>query len=89
MQIPDVDKFEEKLREVEQQLGISPANGVPVVFERQKDSVWPSLAATLFIGFMLLNAVAAFKSMKNMNFFVSVPWSFAREKEYLTLFCRM
>lgn len=72
MQIADVDKFEEKLREVEQQLGITPANGVPVVFERQKDSVWPSLAFTLFLGFLVLNGLAAFKSVTNMNFFVSL-----------------
>ncbi|KAJ1523756.1 hypothetical protein ONE63_001589 [Megalurothrips usitatus] len=71
MQIPDVSRFEEKLRETEQQLGIGNINKVPVVFERQKDSIWPSLAITLFVGFLLLNLVAASKTMKGLQ----MPWS--------------
>ena len=70
MHIPDVSRFEEKLRETERQLGISQENGVPVVFERQKDSAWPALALSLFIGFILLNILAAPKALKGAQ----MPW---------------
>lgn len=71
LQIPDVSKFEERLREAEQQLGISPGNGVRVVFERHKDSVWPSLAMTLLVCFVLLNLGVFLKNnfSKTMNIF--------------------
>lgn len=74
MQIPDTGSFEEKLRETEKQLGISPGNGVPVVFERMTDSVWPTLALTLLIGFILLNLSAALKS-KNFLSKMQMPWA--------------
>ncbi|KAK3929060.1 Paraplegin [Frankliniella fusca] len=70
MEIPDIERFEEKLRETERQLGISAGNGVPVVFDRHRD-VWPSLAVTLLIGFLLLNVVAAFKVLKKGQ----MPWA--------------
>ncbi|XP_026278149.1 paraplegin isoform X1 [Frankliniella occidentalis] len=71
MEIPDIERFEEKLRETERQLGISAGNGVPLIFDRHRDSVWPSLAVTLLIGFLLLNMVAAFKVLKKGQ----MPWS--------------
>lgn len=73
MQIPDTGSFEEKLRETEKQLGISPGNGVPVVFERLTDSVWPTLAVTLLIAFIILNLSAAIKS-KNLLSKMQMPW---------------
>lgn len=58
---PDIDKFEEKLREAEQQLGISPSNAVPVEYHNA-DSIGSSqlLFLLLIIGALLL--------LRNKNF---------------------
>ena len=36
MKLPDIDKFEEKLRKAEDELGIKLESRVPVTFERSK-----------------------------------------------------
>jgi len=36
MKLPDIDKFEERLRKAEDDLGIKLDNRVPVTFERSK-----------------------------------------------------
>ena len=42
MKIPDVDKFEARLRKVEDDLGIKPGQGVPVTFVHDSTGLYVS-----------------------------------------------
>lgn len=72
MNVVDVHKFEDKLREAERRLGIP--DGVPVVFERGSDSAG-KLILSLFIVGLLLSIVIRSRSLKppiSMDTFVSI-----------------
>ncbi|KAK6628962.1 hypothetical protein RUM43_002779 [Polyplax serrata] len=60
LKISDISKFEEKLRECEQQLGISPKNGVPI--EYHNIGMWSNLFVLIVIGLLALSF------LKNKNF---------------------
>uniref|UniRef100_T1JJ68 AAA+ ATPase domain-containing protein n=1 Tax=Strigamia maritima TaxID=126957 RepID=T1JJ68_STRMM len=54
MNIVDMKKFEEKLREAEQQLGIKPEKGIPVIYERNQESAWLLLFSLVAVALMIL-----------------------------------
>lgn len=54
MNIVDIQKFEEKLREAEEKLGITPENGIPVVYERNQESAWLLLVSLVAVALMIL-----------------------------------
>lgn len=71
MNVVDVQKFEDKLREAERRLGIT--DGVPVVYERGGDSAG-KLIISLFIVGLLISIIARSKSIRppiSMDTFVS------------------
>lgn len=47
MNIADLERFEEKLREAEGKLGVKPGHGVPVVYDRSLNT--PELIVFLFL----------------------------------------
>ncbi|XP_050295330.1 paraplegin [Anthonomus grandis grandis] len=51
MNIADVEKFENKLREAERRLGIK--DGVPIIYERSTDSAGKLLTSLFFVGLLL------------------------------------
>lgn len=53
MNIVDMKKFEEKLREAEARLGVSPGDGVPVIYERGSDAAGKLLASLIVAGILL------------------------------------
>ncbi|XP_067004008.2 mitochondrial inner membrane m-AAA protease component paraplegin [Anabrus simplex] len=53
MIIVDINRFEEKLREAEQRLGIKAENGVPVIYERSSDTAGKLLASLIVVGILL------------------------------------
>lgn len=54
MMLPDVGKFENKLREVEAELGIRPGFEVPVIIERSQEAAWLFLLSLVAISVMVL-----------------------------------
>lgn len=54
MNIVDMKKFEEKLREAEFQLGVRPEQGVPVIYERNQESAWLLLFSLVAVALMIL-----------------------------------
>ncbi|PSN48736.1 Paraplegin [Blattella germanica] len=53
MNIVDIKRFEEKLREAERNLGIKVDNGVPVIYERSSDTAGKLLASLIVVGLLL------------------------------------
>ncbi|GIY14862.1 paraplegin [Caerostris darwini] len=71
MKIADIEKFEEKLREVEKNFGVMPGFGVPVVYARNQESAWLlllSLVAASLMG-MLFARNVHIKGPPTMDFF--------------------
>jgi len=75
MNIADLERFEQKLREAETKLGIKPGHGVPVVYDRSLNA--PELILFLFLAGLL--ALAYFgrskggsKSPISLDMFVSI-----------------
>ena len=60
MNIIDINKFEEKLRQAEQNLGIPSGKGIPVVYERNSDLAG-KLLASLLIGVIVLSLFSKMK----------------------------
>ncbi|XP_065323423.1 paraplegin-like [Gordionus sp. m RMFG-2023] len=56
MAIPEIDKFEEKLRKVENQMGIKPENSIPVVYEHNEESGWFTLLLIVVLAGALLSS---------------------------------
>ena len=52
--LPDVNNFEVKLRDVEKGLGIKNDDGVPVIYERSKDSDWVIALSLVAVGIISL-----------------------------------
>ena len=73
MNIVDMGKFEEKLREAEKHLGINPGGGVHVVYERGSDTAGKILASIIVASVIisLLSRARAVKSPLSMDMFVS------------------
>ncbi|GFT93907.1 paraplegin [Nephila pilipes] len=71
MKIADIEKFEEKLREVEQNFGIVVGSGIPVVYERSQESVWLLLLSLIAASLMtmLIFKNVQIKSPQTMDFF--------------------
>lgn len=61
MNVVDINRFEDKLREAERRLGIQ--DGVPVVFERGSDTTGKLLISLLVVG-ILLSLLARSKSIR-------------------------
>lgn len=53
MNIVDIKRFEEKLREAERKLGITVDNGVPIIYERSSDTAGKLLASLIVVGLLL------------------------------------
>lgn len=72
MKIADIEKFEEKLRDVEKNFGILSGHGIPVIYERHQDSSWVMLisliAAAIFTLALMKNV--QIKAPQSMDFFV-------------------
>lgn len=71
MNVVDINKFEDKLREAERRLGIQ--DGVPVVYERSTDTAGKLLISLLFVA-LLISMLARSKSIRpplSMDTFVS------------------
>lgn len=58
LKIADADKFEEKVRKVEEELGIRPENGISISYQRE--NAWASLV------FMAIVGLALFMIFRNM-----------------------
>jgi len=69
MNIVDMSKFESKLREAEERLGIPPESRVPVVYERNSDTAGKLLASILVVGLLLalITRSKAFKGPISMD----------------------
>lgn len=52
--LPDVGKFEDKLRETEAELGIRPGFEVPVIIERNQEAAWLLLLSLVAVSVMIL-----------------------------------
>lgn len=71
MNVVDVQKFEDKLREAERRLGIR--DGVPVVYERGSDTAGKLLISIVIVA-ILVSLLARSKSIRqplSMDSFVS------------------
>lgn len=66
LNVVDVNKFEDKLREMENTLGLSGSRGVPVEYSRASDST-SVLITKLLIGALLLAVIFSFSSTMNMT----------------------
>lgn len=64
MNIVDMGKFEEKLREAEKQLGISPGNGVHVVYERGSDTAG-KLLASIIVASVIISLLSRARTVKS------------------------
>ncbi|XP_069698705.1 mitochondrial inner membrane m-AAA protease component paraplegin isoform X2 [Periplaneta americana] len=53
MNIVDIKRFEEKLREAERNLGITVDNGIPIIYERSSDTTGKLLASLIVVGLLL------------------------------------
>jgi len=73
MNIVDMTKFESKIREAEERLGIRPESRVPVVYERNSDTAGKLLASIIIGGLILavLSRSSSFRSPISMDAFVS------------------
>lgn len=72
MNIVDMKRFEEKLREAEKNLGITADNGVPIIYERSSDTAGKILASLIVVG-VLLSLLTRTKSIRppiSMDMFV-------------------
>jgi len=63
MNIVDMKKFESKLREAEDRLGVRPENRVPVVYERNSDTAGKLMLSILIAG-LLLAIISRNKSLR-------------------------
>lgn len=75
MNIADLERFEQKLREAETKLGIKPGHGVPVVYDRSLNA--PELILFLFLAGLLVLAYfgrskGGSKSPISLDMFVSI-----------------
>lgn len=73
MNIVDIKRFEEKLREAERKLGIKVDNGVPIIYERSSDTAGKLLASLIVVG-LLLSLLSRSRSIRppiSMDTFVS------------------
>lgn len=61
MNVVDISKFEDKLREAERRLGIQ--DGVPVIFERGTDTAGKLLVSLIVVG-ILISLLARSKSIR-------------------------
>uniref|UniRef100_A0A1B6DUN7 AAA+ ATPase domain-containing protein n=1 Tax=Clastoptera arizonana TaxID=38151 RepID=A0A1B6DUN7_9HEMI len=64
MNIIDIHKFEEKLREAESRIGVGPGGGIPVIYERGSDTAGKLLVSLIFAG-ILLSILSRARSMKS------------------------
>lgn len=72
MNVVDINKFEDKLREAERRIGI--IDGVPVTYERGTDTAGKLLISLLVVG-ILISLLARSKSIRppiSMDTFVSI-----------------
>lgn len=72
MNVVDIHKFEEKLREAERRLGIT--DGIPVTYERGGDTAGKLLISIVIVA-ILVSLLARSKSIRqplNMDSFVSI-----------------
>ncbi|KAG8197552.1 hypothetical protein JTE90_007288 [Oedothorax gibbosus] len=71
MKIADIEKFEEKLREVEKNFGIVIGNGVPVIYERSQESAWLLLLSLIAVSLMIMMLFrnVQIKTPQTMDFF--------------------
>ncbi|XP_021926510.1 paraplegin isoform X3 [Zootermopsis nevadensis] len=63
MNIVDMKRFEEKLREAERNLGLTVDNGVPIIYERSSDTAGKLLASLIVVG-LLLSVLSRSKSIR-------------------------
>jgi len=74
MNIADLERFEQKLRDAESKLGIKPGYGVPVVYDRSLNA--PELILFLFFAGLLalayFNRSKGTKSPISFDMFVSI-----------------
>lgn len=72
MEVPEADRFEEKLRDVEKRLGIH--DGVAVTYERETDLIGRILFSLVATGVIiaLLTRMRGMKGPFNMDMFVSI-----------------
>lgn len=52
LSVPDLAKFENQLREVEQQMGVRPGMQVPVTIERSQEGAWVLLLSVVALSLM-------------------------------------
>lgn len=72
MNVVDVNKFEDKVREAERRLGIQ--DGVPIIYERGTDTAG-KLIISLLVTALLISILARSKSIRpplSMDTFVSI-----------------
>lgn len=67
MNITDVEKFEEKLRQAEASLGIPIEKGVPVVYERSQEGTWMLLFSLVVVAFIILRMVRSGQIKSDMK----------------------
>lgn len=74
MNIIDTEKFEEKLRKAESNLGIRPETAVQVVYERNQDSAWLILGSLVLVSLMILMMFRTghIKTPQGMDIFVRI-----------------
>lgn len=76
MNIVDMKKFEEKLREAEERLGVGPGGGVPVIYERGSDIVG-KLLVTFILAAILLSVLSRSRTMRSpVDYFVSFTFHY-------------
>nr|CAD7203568.1 unnamed protein product [Timema douglasi] len=63
MNIVDINRFEEKLREAEKRLGITVDKGVPIIYERSSDTAGKLLASLIVVG-LVLSLLSRSKSIR-------------------------
>lgn len=74
MNIINVENFESKLRAAEASLGIKPDQSVQIVYERNQESIWFSLAVLFVVGLVIsyiMRSSPMAKGPLNSNLFVS------------------
>lgn len=74
LKLAAIEKFEEKLRDVERKLGILAGQGVPVIYERNQDTSWLILFGILAIAIYTMSMMrnVQIKSPQSMDFFVKI-----------------
>jgi len=75
MNIVDMTRFESKLREAEEKLGVRPESRLPVIYERNSDTAG-KLLASIIVGGLILAILARSKSFRSpisMDTFVCQP----------------